>query len=255
MQGRHRTLLLEHKIDVALGRAFFVALALARPFHLDRAELPEGLLHASLCEVPRHSPQKDLGRVDRWSPSSSRWWQLSRPGAGDLAHRGGVAVLLCCSFQGKRVGRGVEGSRKRSSSGEGRKEVLSWAIGSAELLLMHIGLWLTWETEQSLQQVWPLGHQWLGEERIRAPDSLSDCRISLGNRWKLMLENRAAITTFVPLPTPTLQLHRPHQLSKALVRRGGHVEAGAVAGVRLGRAFSARGGGLDMGSKSRSGVT
>ena len=151
----------------------------------------------------------------------------------------------------------MEGSWKRSSSGEGRKEVLNWIIGSAQLLLLvHIGLWSTWETKQSLQQVWPLGHQWLGEERIRAPDSLSNCRISLGNRWKLMLENRAAITTFepflTPFLTPTLQLHRPHQLSKALVRRGGHVEAGAVTSVRLRRAFSARrGGGLGMGSKSR----
>merc|ERR1719318_380956 len=251
MQSRHRTLLLEHKIHIALGRALLVALALARPFHLHRAELPEGLLHASLCEVPRHSPQKDLGRVERWSPSSSRWRQLPRPGAGDLAHRGRVAVLLCCSFQGKRVRRGVEGSWKRSPTGEGRKEVLSWVIVSAELLL-HVGLWLTRETKQSLQQVWPLWHQWLGEERIGAPDSLSNCRISLGNRCKLMMENRAAITTFEPFLTPTLQLHRPHQLSKALDRRGGHVEAGAVTSVRLRRAFSARrGGGLGMGSKSR----
>ena len=76
----------------------------------------------------------------------------------------------------------MEGSWKRSPSGEGGKEVLSWVIRSAELLLMHIGLWLRWETKKSLQQVWPLGHQWLGEERIRAPDSLSNCRISLGNR-------------------------------------------------------------------------
>ena len=113
----------------------------------------------------------------------------------------------------------MEGSWKRSPSGEGRKVVLSWVVGSAELLL-HIGRWLTWETKQSLQQVWPLGHQWLGEERIRAPDSLSNCRISLGNRWKLMLENRAAITTFEPFLTPTLQLHRPHQLSKALLSSG-----------------------------------
>ena len=98
-----------------------------RPLHLDGAKLPEGLRETLVSEVPGNAAQKDLGGVEGRSLTSSRRWQLTRPGASSLTHRGSSAILLGSPFQGKGVSRGMESTRQRSTSGEGW-EVVGWEI-------------------------------------------------------------------------------------------------------------------------------
>ena len=142
---RYSTFPLQDNVDITLGHTASLTPALAWPLHLeimlsnrnsprdlgpphlDGAKLPEGLREALVSEVPGDTAQEDLGGVEGRSLTPSRRWQLTRPRASCFTHRGSSAILLGRPFQGKRVSRGMESTRQRSTSREGR-EVVRWNV-------------------------------------------------------------------------------------------------------------------------------
>ena len=135
------------------------------PLHLDVAKLPEGLREALVSEVPGDTAQEDLGGVEGRSLTPSRRWQLTRPRTSCFTHRGSSAILLGRPFQGKRVSRGMESTRQRSTSREGR-EVVRWDVLTmitthvVTMMTTQVLQWVRWrharQAKQGLQQVWAL---------------------------------------------------------------------------------------------------
>ena len=168
---RYSTFSLQNDVDITLGHTASITSAFARPFHLDNVELkfsndlrplhldgaklPEGLREALVSEVPGDTTQEDFGGVEGRSLTPSRRWQLARPSASSLTHRGSSAILLSCTFQGKRVSRGMESTGQRSTSRE-RREVVSWNVltmkmGMSSQLLPRAGRRHAGQTKQGLQ--------------------------------------------------------------------------------------------------------
>ena len=172
---RYSTFPLQDNIDITLGHTASLNPALAWPLHLeimlsnrisprdlgpphlDGAKLPEGLRKALVSEVPGDTTQEDFGGVEGRSLTPSRCWQLTRPSAGSLTYRGSSAILLGCPFQGKRVSRGMESTRQKSTSREGR-EVVRWNVLTrmSTQLLPRVGWRHARQAKQGLQKVWAL---------------------------------------------------------------------------------------------------
>ena len=139
-------------LSLATQPGYSVSICSIQSLYLDWAKLPESLREALVSEVPGHPTKEDFSGIERGSLTPSRGRQLTRPGASSLTHWGGSAILLCGPFQGKGVGWGVEGTRKRSTSGKGW-QVVGWDELMATKMLPWIRGGHARQAKQGLQQV------------------------------------------------------------------------------------------------------